>query len=105
MSDRLTDEQVRWHADAKWRYSQARLDYTSEQFDAEVEALAREVQERRAMRCETCEHARFPLPKFDVTEVGLGCARLPALRVRPDWFCADWEARDELVLRRLEGPR
>lgn len=45
---RLSDEQVRWHADPDYRHRNARLSLTAEQYQREQDALAREVLESRA---------------------------------------------------------
>lgn len=44
---RLTDEQVRWHADPEYRRRNARLSLTAEQYQREQDALAAEVLEHR----------------------------------------------------------
>ena len=49
MDERLTDEQVRWHADPEYRRRNARRSLTAEQYMREQEALAREVQELRRL--------------------------------------------------------
>lgn len=51
---RLTDEQVRWHADPEYRRRNARLSLTAEQYQREQDALAAEVLEHRQRRCGTC---------------------------------------------------
>jgi hypothetical protein len=84
MIDRLTDEQVQMmveYPNAAWT-------------QGFVDVLAREVQERRNMRCDTCRWGE------KVVQEGITCVISngpDALNLRfdnpPDWFCADWQAK------------
>lgn len=72
-TDRLSDEQVQWWAQ---RESISGTSISS--------VLAREVQEWRAMRCDTCKHW---LPST-------ACRVLTMTAVLPDWFCADYTPKE-----------
>lgn len=85
MSDRLTDEQVDY-------YAVNRCDYYP---PTEVQALAREVQEWRQMRCETCQWWGMTDPERDPDWHDDHRCHLVARATNPDWSCADWKAQDE----------
>lgn len=82
MSDRLTDEQVAWWAQ---RESISGTSISS--------VLAREVQEWRAMRCDTCEEQGTNEIRNGMT-IPNWCWRLE-MTTLPDWFCADHTPKEE----------
>lgn len=81
--DRLSDEQVQEMYDDL-------LDWFVVFSELSALALVREVQERRAMCCDGCEHgAPSAFPGF------VRCGRDNNNHRPPDWFCADFTPKGD----------